>query len=49
MWVYFPDTLDKPLEEIVALFGNQDEVAAYMPDITIDDDFDGRRSDKAKG
>ena len=36
MWFYFPDTLGKPLEQTAALFGDQDEVAAYMRDITID-------------
>ncbi|KAK5173252.1 uncharacterized protein LTR77_001933 [Saxophila tyrrhenica] len=35
MFLYFPDTLGKPLEEIAALFGDHDEVAGYMRDIEI--------------
>ncbi|EME85865.1 uncharacterized protein MYCFIDRAFT_81836 [Pseudocercospora fijiensis CIRAD86] len=38
MWFYFPDTLGKPLEETAALFGDKDEVVAYMRDIAIDED-----------
>lgn len=37
MWIYCPDTLGKPLEETAALFGDQDEVAAYMRNIATDD------------
>ena len=36
MWLYFPDTLGRPLEEIAAIFGDADEVAVYQRDIAID-------------
>lgn len=29
MWITFPDTNRKPLEEIAALFGDGDEVAVF--------------------
>lgn len=36
MWVWFPDTKGRPLEEIAALFGDGDEVAIYQHEIEID-------------
>ena len=36
MWIYFPDTLGLPLEEVAAIFGDADEVAVYQRDIAID-------------
>ncbi|OAL29863.1 hypothetical protein AYO22_01769 [Fonsecaea multimorphosa] len=36
MWVWFPDTKGRPLEEIAALFGDVDEVAIYQHEIEID-------------
>lgn len=36
MWIYFPDTNGLPLEEIAAIFGDEDEVAIYQADIQID-------------
>ena len=35
MWMYFPDTIGKPLEEVAAMFGDHDEVAGYMKDIEV--------------
>ena len=41
MWVYFPNTLGLPLEEVAAIFGDADEVAGYMKDIEItEEDID---------
>ncbi|KAH0841819.1 hypothetical protein Z517_06639 [Fonsecaea pedrosoi CBS 271.37] len=34
--LFFPDTMGKPLEEIGALFGDEDEVAVYQRDIVLD-------------
>lgn len=52
MWIFFPDTLGKPLEETAALFGDADQVATYMRDIEITDEeldavggFGGKRSE----
>ena len=36
MWLFFPDTLGLPLEEVAAIFGDADEVAIYQRDIEID-------------
>lgn len=36
MWMRFPDTKGRPLEEIAALFGDSDEVAIYQHEIEID-------------
>jgi hypothetical protein len=36
MWIYYPDTKGLPLEEIAAIFGDEDEVAIHQADITID-------------
>ncbi|EXJ75024.1 uncharacterized protein A1O5_01720 [Cladophialophora psammophila CBS 110553] len=36
MWIWFPDTKGRPLEEIAALFGDVDEVAIYQHEIEID-------------
>jgi len=35
VWVYYPDTRGKPLEEIAALFGDADEVAVYQEEIEV--------------
>lgn len=37
MWLFFPDTKGLPLEEVAAIFGDEDEVAVYQRDIDIDD------------
>jgi len=34
--VFFPDTKGKPLEEIAAIFGDEDEVAIYQSQIRVD-------------
>jgi hypothetical protein len=36
MWVWFPDTLGRPLEEVAEIFGDKDEVAVYMRDLEVD-------------
>jgi hypothetical protein len=36
MWVWFPDTLGRPLEEIAEVFGDREEVAVYMRDLEVD-------------
>lgn len=36
MWFYFPDTNGLPLEEVAAIFGDEDEVAIYQRDIEVD-------------
>jgi Sugar (and other) transporter len=35
MWIFFPDTKGLPLEEIAALFGDEDEVAVYQREIDV--------------
>ncbi|KAH7084273.1 MFS transporter [Paraphoma chrysanthemicola] len=35
IWTWFPDTNGMPLEEVAALFGDQDEVAVYQAEIDI--------------
>jgi hypothetical protein len=37
MWFVFPDTNGLPLEEIAALFGDEDEIAVYQREIDITD------------
>lgn len=37
MWTTFPDTKDKPLEEIAAVFGDTEDVAVFQADIHFDD------------
>lgn len=32
VWFYFPDTLNKPLEEVAALFGDADLIVFYNTD-----------------
>ena len=36
IWIWYPDTRNMPLEEISALFGDEDEVAIYQEEIEID-------------
>jgi hypothetical protein len=36
MWFFFPDTRGKPLEEIAAIFGDEDEVAVRQAEVEID-------------
>jgi hypothetical protein len=36
IWFFFPDTAHRPLEEIAAIFGDEDEVAIYQRDVTFD-------------
>jgi hypothetical protein len=35
LWVFFPDTRKLALEEIAALFGDEDEIAVYQRDIVV--------------
>lgn len=37
MWFLFPDTNGLPLEEIAAIFGDEDEIAVYQREIDITD------------
>ena len=36
MLIFYPDTLNKPLEEVAALFGDHDLVALYSNNITLE-------------
>lgn len=36
MWFFYPDTKGKPLEEIAAIFGDEDEVVVRQADVEID-------------
>ena len=36
LWFFFPDTKGRPLEEIAAIFGDEDEVAVYQQEIEIE-------------
>ena len=38
VWFYYPDTRHMPLEELAALFGDEDEVAVYQAEIVVDHD-----------
>lgn len=38
MWFFFPNTKGLPLEEVAAIFGDEDEVAIYQRDIDIDEE-----------
>lgn len=38
MWFTFPNTKGLPLEEVAAIFGDQDEVAVYQRELEIDDE-----------
>lgn len=46
MWNFWPDTRNLPLEEIAAIFGDQDEVAIYQRDIQIDENTHMRGIDE---
>jgi hypothetical protein len=35
MWFLFPDTNGLPLEEIAAIFGDEDDIAVYQREIDI--------------
>ncbi|OAL33749.1 hypothetical protein AYO20_06925 [Fonsecaea nubica] len=37
LWNYFPDTKGVPLEELAALFGDEDEVAIYQSEIEVNE------------
>lgn len=37
MWIAFPDTKNKPLEEIAAIFGDANEVAVFTADLNFED------------
>jgi hypothetical protein len=37
MFLYFPDTKGLPLEEIAAIFGDEDDIAVYQREININD------------
>ncbi|KAF2467020.1 MFS transporter [Lindgomyces ingoldianus] len=36
VWIWFPNTNGLPLEEIAAIFGDEDEVAVYQREVVID-------------
>jgi len=40
MWIYLPETKGLPLEEVAAIFGDQDEVMLYLKDIKVDHNSD---------
>ena len=40
MYFTFPDTLNKPLEEVAAMFGDDDLVAVYQRDLVVGSDQD---------
>lgn len=35
MWFFFPNTKGLPLEEVAALFGDEDEIAVYQREIDV--------------
>ena len=35
MWIWFPNTNGMPLEEIAAIFGDEDDVAVYQREINV--------------
>jgi MFS family permease len=35
IWIWFPDTNGMPLEEVAALFGDEDEIAVYQAEIDV--------------
>jgi len=37
MWIWFPNTNGLPLEEIAAIFGDEDDVAVYQREINVQD------------
>jgi hypothetical protein len=37
MFIYFPDTKGLPLEEIAAIFGDEDDIAVYQREIDVKD------------
>ncbi|KAF2710650.1 MFS transporter [Pleomassaria siparia CBS 279.74] len=37
MWIYFPDTNGLPLEEVAAIFGDEDDIAVYQREIEVRD------------
>jgi hypothetical protein len=37
MFLFFPDTKGLPLEEIAAIFGDEDDIAVYQREIDIKD------------
>lgn len=51
MWAYFviPETKGVPLEELAAIFGDDDEVVVYMKDIHIDQNTHQLVIDRQKG
>lgn len=52
MWIWFPDTNGLPLEEVAAIFGDEDEVAIYQRDIEVDfatHTIVGRHTDAEQG
>lgn len=49
MWVYFPDTRRMALEEVAALFGDEDEIAVYQKDIVISADTHAIMETKKEG
>lgn len=40
VFLTFPDTLNKPLEDIARLFGDEDLVALYSSDVVVDSEKD---------
>lgn len=51
MWAYFvlPETKSVPLEELAAIFGDDDEIVVYMKDIHIDHNTHQLVVDRQKG
>ena len=51
MWAYFviPETKGRPLEELAAIFGDDDEIVVYQKDIHLDQNTHELVVDKMKG
>lgn len=48
-WFYIPETKGVPLEELAALFGDDDEIVVYMKDIHVDHNTHELVVDKQRG
>lgn len=48
MYFFFPDTLGKPLEEVAAIFGDDDLIAIYQRDVILDKELDDDMVEKAQ-
>lgn len=49
VFFFFPNTLGKPLEEVARLFGDEDLVAVYQADLTVDHERDSLEGEKVGG